>query len=62
MPEELTEVQEAAAPAEVVAAGLESATTAELGAATAAVASGQEMDAGVQVERFAVAAQFAPAC
>ncbi len=62
MPEEITgTVQETAAPAEVIAAGLEAAPTGDPAATTFAVASGQEMDPGVQVERFAVAAEFAPA-
>ena len=59
--EEITEVRETAAPAEVIAAGLEATTTADLGATPAAVAMGQEMDAGLQIERFAVAVAFAPA-
>src|ERR1035437_825930 len=59
--EEITEVQGTAAPAEVIAAGLEATTTADLGATPAAVAMGQEMDAGLQIERFAVAVAFAPA-
>jgi hypothetical protein len=67
--EEITESQETAAPAEVIAAGLEAATTAEPGAiipgdpgaTTPATAIGQEMDPGGQVERFAVVAEFAPA-
>ena len=65
--EEITEVQETGPPAEVVAAGMEVTSTAELSAsitgdlgATPATASGQETDSEIQVERFTVAATFAP--
>ena len=45
MPEEITEVQESAAPAEVVAAGLEATNAVELGATTVGepVAAGAEL-------------------
>ena len=39
MQEEITETAPETAPAEVIVAGLEAATTAELGATTAAIAS-----------------------
>ncbi len=59
--EPIAEVQEIASPTEAIAAGLEATATADLAATTAADAGGQEMDPGVQVERFAVAVEFAPA-